>query len=131
MKTKKLLALVLALALVMGLALTGCGGGGGGDVGDGDTYKIGMVTPLTGNVSVYGIAVKNAAVMAMEEINAAGGINGKMVEFVIMDDKGDSAEGVSAFNKLISDGVSVILGPVISGVTGAVTSIANSEQIVM
>lgn len=132
MKTKKLLALVLALALVMGLALTGCGGGGGGgDVGDGDTYKIGMVTPLTGSVSVYGIAVKNAAVMAMEEINAAGGINGKMVEFVIMDDKGDSAEGVSAFNKLISDGVSVILGPVISGVTGAVTSIANSEQIIM
>ncbi|HCU08454.1 MAG TPA: branched-chain amino acid ABC transporter substrate-binding protein [Clostridiales bacterium] len=130
MKTKKILTLVLAMVMIMSLALTGCGGGGGETGGD-ETYKIGVIAPLTGSVSVYGIAVKNAAVMAKEEINAAGGIGGKMVELVIMDDKGDSTEGVSAFNKLVSDGITVVLGPVTSGVTGAVTSIANSEGIVM
>lgn len=130
MKTKKILTLVLAIVMIMSLALTGCGGGGGETGGD-ETYKIGVIAPLTGNVSVYGIAVKNAAELAKDEINAAGGIGGKMVELVIMDDKGDSTEGVSAFNKLVSDGITVVLGPVTSGVTGAVTSIANSEGIVM
>ncbi|MDD3290446.1 MAG: ABC transporter substrate-binding protein [Eubacteriales bacterium] len=130
MKTKKILTLVLAMVMIMSLALTGCGGGGGETGGD-ETYKIGVIAPLTGNVSVYGIAVKNAAELAKDEINAAGGIGGKMVELVIMDDKGDSTEGVSAFNKLVSDGITVVLGPVTSGVTGAVTSIANSEGIVM
>ena len=130
MKTKKILTLVLAMVMIMSLALTGCGGGGGETGGD-ETYKIGVIAPLTGNVSVYGIAVKNAAELAKDEINAAGGIGGKMVELVIMDDKGDSTEGVSAFNKLASDGITVVLGPVTSGVTGAVTSIANSEGIVM
>lgn len=130
MKTKKILTLVLAMVMIMSLALTGCGGGGGEAPAD-ETYKIGVIAPLTGSVSVYGIAVKNAAEMAKEEINAAGGIGGKMVELVIMDDKGDSTEGVSAFNKLVSDGITVVLGPVTSGVTGAVTSIANSEGIVM
>lgn len=129
MKTKKILTLVLAMVMIMSLALTGCGGGGAAD--EGETYKVGVIAPLTGNVSVYGIAVKNAAQMAADEINAAGGINGTMVELVIMDDKGDSTEGVSAFNKLVSDGVTTILGPVTSGVTGAVTSIANSEGVVM
>ena len=118
------------MVMIMSLALTGCGGGGGEAPAD-ETYKIGVIAPLTGSVSVYGIAVKNAAEMAKEEINAAGGIGGKMVELVIMDDKGDSTEGVSAFNKLVSDGITTILGPVTSGVTGAVTSIANSEGVVM
>lgn len=130
MKTKKILTLVLAMVMIMGLALTGCGGGGGEEPAD-EGYKVGVIAPLTGSVSVYGIAVKNAAEMAKEEINAAGGIDGKMVELVIMDDKGDSTEGVSAFNKLVSDGITVVLGPVTSGVTSAVTSIANSEGVVM
>ncbi len=130
MKTKKILTLVLAMVMILGLALTGCGGGGEEAPAD-ETYKIGVIAPLTGSVSVYGIAVKNAAEMAKEEINANGGIGGKMVELVIMDDKGDSTEGVSAFNKLVSDGITVVLGPVTSGVTGAVTSIANSEGVVM
>ena len=130
MKTKKILTLVLAMVMIMSLALTGCGGGGGEEPAD-EGYKVGVIAPLTGSVSVYGIAVKNAAEMAKEEINAAGGIDGKMVELVIMDDKGDSTEGVSAFNKLVSDGITVVLGPVTSGVTSAVTSIANSEGVVM
>ncbi len=118
------------MVMIMSLALTGCGGGGGEEPAD-EGYKVGVIAPLTGSVSVYGIAVKNAAEMAKEEINAAGGIDGKMVELVIMDDKGDSTEGVSAFNKLVSDGITVVLGPVTSGVTSAVTSIANSEGVVM
>ena len=130
MKTKKIMTLILALVLIMGLALTGCGGGGG-EAGDDDVFEIGIIAPLTGSTSVYGIAVKNAAELAKEEINSAGGINGKQVKFVIMDDKGDSTEGVSAFNKLVSDGITVILGPVTSGVTSAVTGIANSEGIIM
>lgn len=127
MKTKKILALILAIVMIMALGLTGCKKADPAA----ETYKIGLIAPLTGNVSVYGIAVKNAAELAKDEINAAGGIDGMMVEFVVMDDKGDSAEGVSAFNKLISDGITTILGPVTSGVTSAVTSIANSEGVVM
>ncbi|MDI9491925.1 MAG: amino acid ABC transporter substrate-binding protein, partial [Bacillota bacterium] len=72
MKTKKILTLVLAMVMIMSLALTGCGGGGGEEPAD-EGYKVGVIAPLTGSVSVYGIAVKNAAEMAKEEINAAGG----------------------------------------------------------
>ncbi|NCB43026.1 MAG: ABC transporter substrate-binding protein [Clostridia bacterium] len=127
MKTKKILTIALAMVMIMSLGLTGCKQAA--EVSE--TYKVGVIAPITGPVSVYGIAVTNAAQMAADEINAAGGINGTMVELVIMDDKADSTEGVSAFNKLVSDGVTVVLGAVTSGVTGAITSIANSEGIVM
>ncbi|HEX3039696.1 MAG TPA: ABC transporter substrate-binding protein, partial [Caproiciproducens sp.] len=72
---KRILAAALA-AVMLSASATGCASG---SAGSGDTIKIGGLAPLTGNVSVYGIATNNGAKLAVEAINKAGGINGKKV----------------------------------------------------
>ena len=57
-----------------------------------DSIKIGVISSLTGSVSTYGQSVRNAVTMAVEDINAAGGINGRQISLVILDDKGDGTE---------------------------------------
>ncbi len=107
---KKIIALVLVLVLV--LSLVGCGGGSS------KTIKIGVLSPTSGEGSVHGTPVKQAAELAAEEINAAGGIDGKMIELIAYDTKGDAAEGVNAYNRLRDqDKVIAIVGGTYSGVT--------------
>ena len=60
----------------------------------GDTLKIGGIGPITGGAAVYGLAVKNAAELAVKEINEAGGINGMQVEFKFEDDEHDAEKSV-------------------------------------
>ena len=75
------------------------------------SIKIGSIGPLSGAVAVYGTEAKDAAVLAVEEINAAGGINGLQVELIAEDDEGDPAKTVSAFKKLtVQDKCKIILG---------------------
>jgi branched-chain amino acid transport system substrate-binding protein len=113
---------MMALVLVLG-SLAGCGGGtdiGGGDNGgDGDVateVKIGINYELSGDVATYGQASKDGIIMAFDEINAAGGINGMMIVPVIMDNKSDPAEATSLATKLINqEGVVACLGPATSG----------------
>ena len=71
----------LALVCMLSLAsLVGCGGGGTeGQTSNADTVKIGGLAPLTGNLSIYGIATDNGVKMAIDEINAAGGVLGKQI----------------------------------------------------
>ena len=64
--------------------------------------KIGVIAPLTGNYAQYGIAVKEGIELKVEAINNAGGINGKKIELVIADSKGDVQESVNAFKKMVS-----------------------------
>lgn len=105
---KKLLAASLAIA--MALSVTACG-----SKGNGDTIKIGGITPLTSNVSVYGIAVNNGIKIAVDEINAAGGVMGKQIEYIAVDDKGDPTEAVNAYQRLV-------VKDKVVGIVGAVTS---------
>ncbi len=74
------------------------------------TYKIGMSGPLTGGAALYGQAVKNAAEMAIEEINAAGGLNGVRFELIALDDEHDPTKISTNFAAMMDKGIHVSLG---------------------
>lgn len=127
---KKLLCGVLASAMAFSV-LAGCGGNSEGGA-DSDVIKIGGIGPLSGPNSTYGISVKEGADLLAEEINAAGGINGKKVEFIFEDDQSDNTVATSAFNKLVDkDGVCAILGGVTSGTTLAIAPNSTNKKIPM
>ena len=133
---KRFLAMVLAAAMML-TAMVGCGNGNTQDGGNannagatGDTIKIGGLAPLTGDVSVYGVAVDNGVKMAVEEINADGGVLGKQIEYIVYDEKGDATEAVNAYNKLVqSDNVVAVAGDVTSKPTLAVAQQAAKDKI--
>ncbi len=81
---------------------------------EGGTFKIGGIGPLTGSTAIYGQAVMNAAQMAVDEINADGGINGYQIEFSPQDDEGDAEKAVNAYNTLKDWGMQMLLGTVTS-----------------
>jgi branched-chain amino acid transport system substrate-binding protein len=81
---------------------------------DGETFKIGMIGPLTGGAAAYGLGVRNAAELAINEINAAGGINGYQVEYNAQDDEHDPEKSVNAYNTLKDWGVQFVVGSVTS-----------------
>lgn len=100
------------------------------EAASGETIKIGGLAPLTGNVSQYGIAVDNAIKLAVADINAAGGVLGKQIEYICEDEKGDPSEAVNAYNKLVnSDNVVAIVGDVTSTPTLAVAQKSVDDNI--
>jgi len=131
---KKFIAMLLALVMV--LSLVACGGAGedaaaeGGDVQE---ILIGNLLPLSGSAASLGKIGQQARDMAVEEINAAGGIKsmgGAQIKMIYADSKGDSAEGVTQTEKLITeDGVQLITGCYQSGVAMASTEVAERYQI--
>lgn len=86
----------------------------------GEVYKIGGMGPLTGDAASYGLSVKQGAEVAINEINAAGGVNGHNLELVFEDDECDEEKSISAYNKVMDEGVVAILGAVTSGCSIAV-----------
>ena len=118
---KKLISLVLA-ALLASLCFAGCEEAGTGAQSGAETITIGMVGCYTGDYAVYGNGVKTGAELYFEEINAKGGINGKQIKVVAYDNKGDMAETVTAFNRIVDDGAVAVLGAVLTGNTMAVVS---------
>jgi len=124
MRTKFFAILLVAAMLV---PLAGCGGAGGGN-----TIKIGVIAPMTGDVKTVGESTKNGAQLAIEEWNAKGGINGKKLEMVLGDDKGDAAEASNAATKMIKqDGIKFIVGSVQSKCSIPISQIANDNKVVM
>lgn len=129
----KLTALLLSGAMTMAL-LAGCGSTdngtssegtaeteAAGDTASGEgTFKIGGMGPTTGGAAVYGMAVQNAAQLAVDEINAAGGIGGHTVEFKFEDDENDAEKSVNAYNTLKDWGMQMVMGAVTSGCSVAV-----------
>lgn len=129
--------LSLALAAAMAASLTACGGSGDtatttqAPVADaagtestaasaaeteapaadaGATWKIGAIGPLTGGAAIYGNAVVNGAQIAVDEINAAGGINGFQIEYMSADDEHDAEKAVNAYNSLKDKGMQLLVG---------------------
>lgn len=84
------------------------------------TFKIGGIGPITGGQAVYGMAVQNAAQLAVDEINAAGGIGGHQIEFKFEDDECDVEKSVNAYNTLKDWGMQLLMGTVTSGCSVAV-----------
>ena len=131
MKLRKKLAVGMLLA---GLVFTGCSNGNEAGTNDktemGDTVKLGNSAPLTGPVSIYGITTNNGIKLAIEEINEAGGILGKKVEWKEYDDKGEITDAVTNYNKLMEDEVSAIFGGVPSKPSLAIAEASVNDGIV-
>jgi branched-chain amino acid transport system substrate-binding protein len=95
-----------------------------------DQIKVGIVLPLTGKFSKFGIIENQSFLMALEEINAGGGVNGKPIELVIEDTAGKPEKGLSAIEKLITqDNVVVIGGGYSSAVTWALIAVAQQQKV--
>lgn len=97
-----------------------------------DEVKIGLITAETGDLAQYGIAVENAVKLAANQINEAGGIDGKQIKLVVYDNKGDAQESVTLFRRLVNnDKIDALIGPVVSGTTLAVAPLAEASKIPM
>ena len=127
---KKWLAVAMVAAMTVSMA-AGCGSKSEGEKSSGsdsEVIKIGAIGPVTGAAAVYGQAVKNGAELAVEEINAAGGINGAQVEFKFEDDEHDAEKAVNAYNNLKDWGMQALLGTVTSAPCVAVGEVANQDN---
>ena len=106
---KKVLSLILVALLVV-TCFAGCN-----QKSEENVIVIGATGPLTGDASSYGISVRNGAMLAVEEINAAGGFNGIKLKFVMKDDKATAEDATAGYNSLMDEGMQIALGSVTSG----------------
>lgn len=123
---KKFLVAVLAMAMVMSL-FVGCSGSNGGDEGAA-RIKIGAIGPITGGAAIYGNAVKNAMELAVEEVNAEGGVQ---FELNFQDDAHDVETSVNAYGNLMDWGMQLLIGPVTSTPAAAVAAEAEADGVFM
>jgi len=111
-KMAKKLAAAAMVATMIVASFTGCSKNDNGYTKNNKEYVIGMSGPLTGGAAIYGVAVKNSAEMAVEEINAAGGLNGVMFKLVSTDDMHDPTKVATNYAHLLESGMQVSLGTV-------------------
>ncbi|GAA0178773.1 ABC transporter substrate-binding protein [Clostridium sediminicola] len=128
-KMKKVIAIMLALGLLG--SLSACGKKEDVEK-ESETIKLGAVLPETGDVAVYGLAVKHGYELAIKKYNDEGGVLGKQIELIAYDNKGDNSETVNAYNKLVSsDKIDALLGAVISTNSLAIAPLAAKDGIPM
>ena len=121
---KKAFAVVLAAAMLVTLAACG-----GGNTANNTEYVIGVSGPLTGPAAVYGVAVQNSAQMAIDEINAAGGLDGVKFKLEAMDDKHDATKVAANFAALMEKGMQVSLGTVTTAPGLEFTKLSNDDKV--
>lgn len=147
-------SVLLPLAVAMALVVSACTGDGASDTtagsdttaaapdttgapdttaapattaAPGEPIRIGMLTDLTSNFTPWGVQVRDGMLMAAEEINAAGGVDGRMIEIVEADSQNDADASTEAIERLVEDGVVAIGGVISSGV--AVPGAALAEEL--
>jgi branched-chain amino acid transport system substrate-binding protein len=119
----------LASLSLLSLALAACTMNGGTA---GDTIKIGLIAPLTGDVAGLGADVLHGVEMAVEKINADGGLNGKKIQLIAEDGRCTGSDAAGAAQKLVNvDHVFAIVGGLCSGETLAAAPIVNEGKIVL
>ncbi len=117
-----------ALVAVLATAAVACKGGSA----EAEPYRIGVMESLTGPGETYGTVAVRAKTMALEEINAAGGIAGRPLEFVVEDSKCGAQDAINAYQKLTDvDGVKIILGTSCSGAMLGVAPLAEADGVVL
>ena len=123
----------MMMAVLMVLAMTACGGETPPTPSqdETETIRIGGIGPLSGGYANYGFSVKNGAQLAVDEINAAGGINGKQIELSFQDSQADPESAVNAYGKLMDWGMQVSLGGVLSGETASIVAAAREDNIML
>lgn len=117
---KRILASVFILGGML-LSLAGCGGE--------ETIKIGLQGPMTGDYAYEGKGFKNALTMLVEQVNAAGGINGKQVELLVEDDAGDPTQSALVAQRLVDAKVVAVIGAYNSTATEPASEIYNEAGI--
>lgn len=136
------LILTIALLGVGVVLLVGCGSdeAPGSDqaastpttAGEGEPFVIGALDPLTGLGESYGVPLSQSKLLAVEEINAAGGINGRRLELVIEDSKCTANDAITAYRRLTEvEGVKIILGATCSSETLGVAPLAEKDRVII
>ena len=135
---KRVLAMTTAAVMAV-TAFAGCSSnsansgnvGGSTNVAEGEkTIVIGGSGPLTGDAAQYGVGVKNAIQLAVNEVNAAGGVNGNKLKLVFEDDEADSGDkAVNAYNTLKDQGMQIFLGTVTTASCLAVVDKSKQDNI--
>lgn len=134
---KRFVCMFLALAMLFALAACGnsstpaASDNSSASDGSSDTIKLGGIGALTGGYANYGLSVQHGAQLAVDEINAAGGVNGKQLELNFQDSQGDPESAVSAYGKLMDWGMDVSLGCVMSGETASVVAAAKEDDVLL
>lgn len=133
---KKILSLAVSAVMVLAL-FTACGSAApapsapSGEGSSAQTLIIGGSGPLTGDYATYGVSVKKGALLAMKEINDAGGVNGIMFDVRMEDDQADPEMAVNAYSTLFDAGMKVSLGGVTSGACIAVSEETKRDGMLM
>lgn len=96
-----------------------------------DNFRIGLITQMSGYAQAYGAATQVGAEIAIDRINAAGGVNGRKLELVVRDDKGSTDAAVSAYRELYGAGIRFFITGPISGPSVAVTPLIKDEKVLM
>lgn len=120
--SKKLIAATAGLMLIAAAPVAGFAE---------DTIKLGVVGPHSGDLASYGLPSVNAAKILAEQINAAGGINGKKIELLVEDTVCDAKTATDVATKLVSDGAQIVLGGICSGSTKAALPIYKDAGILV
>ena len=129
-KKKFKLAAFLAGGFLACSMFTGCGGSGGGGSANADEIVVGSNFELTGNHAQYGTNAAKGFKLAIQEVNDAGGVNGKKIKIVDADSKSDAAESVNAATKLISDNnVVAMVGPAVTASVIAESQVATDSKV--
>ncbi|HLE63460.1 MAG TPA: ABC transporter substrate-binding protein, partial [Pyrinomonadaceae bacterium] len=127
---RTLLALLLTTTLFFAFACERRGGGGSGS--DTGTILVGYYGDLSGRTSSFGQSTKNGVEMAADEINKAGGINGRQVQIIVEDDQGEPNKAATVVSKLINqDRVQALLGEVASSNSLAAAPKAQEAKVIM
>ncbi|MCU0506931.1 MAG: branched-chain amino acid ABC transporter substrate-binding protein [Anaerolineae bacterium] len=121
---KRLFTLLFVAAIVLSVAGCAAPGSGGGD-----TIKIGLQAPLTGDFAYEGKGMEKALKLLVEQTNAAGGINGKQIELIVEDDKGDPKEAALVADRMVSNKVAAVIGAYNSSATEPASVTYNRANI--
>ena len=121
--------LLVGLVPILALALLACGEGASEPA---EPFRIGVMESLTGAGETYGTVAIQAKQLALDEINAAGGVNGRTLEFIVEDSKCNAQDAISAYKKLTEvDGVKIILGTSCSGAMLGAAPLAEADGVIL
>lgn len=136
---KAIVGFIVLVLLVIGLAYLGKASQSGAPATteapaplETGPIKVGMIGPLTGEAAEYGVSVQHGVSLAVDEINRAGGINGRPLEAIYEDGKCNGKDAVSAAQKLIDvDKVKIIIGGTCSGETLAIAPVTSAAKVIL
>ena len=128
MRIRKHVSMFVLMLFMLSL-VAGCGQGGDNSAQEGDTIKVGINTELSGPVASYGSNASNGALLAIEELNAAGGVLGKQIEALSRDCKSIPDEAMSISAALVGEKVVAQIGPLTSGNVAGSTPVMMENQI--